>query len=166
MFYCFHSICCFISAFSPRIPAIWRCRAAKWPRIYARCVASLGGGGVVLRHGVEVLIVRRVGRTGDADGFDLLWYVHRCDIFIGLIFILDCLEFSRPAKAVFKTDWPFRTLSAEPTAYQRQAVSKAVGAAYFRFIVYVSTTVQSSRSYLFTNTSLSAVSSTIFHSMG
>ena len=26
-----------------------------------------------LADGVEVLIVRRVGRAGDADGFDLLW---------------------------------------------------------------------------------------------
>jgi len=50
-----------------------RCTAVSPSRIYARCVASLGGGGVVLRHGVEVLIVRRVGRAGDADGFDLLW---------------------------------------------------------------------------------------------
>jgi hypothetical protein len=32
---------------------------------------------------------------------------------------------------VFKTVSPFRTLSAEPTAYQRQAVSKAVGAVLF-----------------------------------
>lgn len=33
--------------------------------------------------------------------------------------------------AVFKTVSPFRTLSAGPTAYQRQAVSKAVGAVLF-----------------------------------
>ena len=37
----------------------------------------------------------------------------------------------QPATAVFKTVSPFRTLSAEPTAYQRQAVSKAVGAVLF-----------------------------------
>lgn len=39
--YCFRAIRCFISAFSPRIPAIWRCRTAKWARIYAEASAGL-----------------------------------------------------------------------------------------------------------------------------
>ena len=38
---CFRSICCFIRAFSPRIPAICCCRAAKWARIYAEASAGL-----------------------------------------------------------------------------------------------------------------------------
>ena len=32
--------------------------------------------------GVEVLVVRRVGRAGDADGFDLLWDLHGGIVFI------------------------------------------------------------------------------------
>lgn len=32
--------------------------------------------------GVEVLVVRRVGRARDADGFDLLWDLHGGIVFI------------------------------------------------------------------------------------